>query len=413
MNLKNFLIAAIVLIGFTGFAQEVDQERECKRNRFLAGEEVKINNYKGAAMYYLRAEKLCEFDEANYKRLTVALKNAIIDEKDEAKKKAYNDTLANVYARSEKAGFVGSETYLDRAQIEMARTKPDVNVTDDFFVKGMKAVNNKYDESTALLYYYNLLLKYNATPAKEKPAMKKRYITEYFNLSRVASDRGFSVKTQETLSTYLNYVVKTCEDILPELKGFMSELPQEKEAKVATVTNFLDLLDKKNCQDSKEYEMLLDTIIRINPGYESMIKMARLQVAKGNYSGATATYRDAKGLAPDAEAKEDIDFEILKMQYRQRSYKTAYNTAMSISGKNRSEALKMAAGCVAATANGCGNSTIERKFNYYYASDLMSRAGIGGKYTNNFPTKSELFDAGFSVGQSVNLPCWGVNVTIR
>jgi hypothetical protein len=34
-------------------------------------------------------------------------------------------------------------------------------------------------------------------------------------------------------------VVKTCDDILPELKGFMSSLPQEVESKKASVNNFI------------------------------------------------------------------------------------------------------------------------------------------------------------------------------
>ena len=414
MNLKRIFIAATLLLGFTSFAQETDEERECLRMRFLAGEELKINNYKGAATYYLKAESMCgEFDKANYDRLIGSLVNTIIDEKDADKEKAYKDTVLAVYERAEKLGFVGGDTYLRRAGYEMGRTKPNVDAADKFFVEGMKAEAGKFDESTIPLYYYNLLLKYNAAPAANKAALKKRYITEYFDLSKVVTERGFSVKTTETLSTYLGYVVKTCADILPELKGFIKELPQEKEAKKATVQNFMDLLSAKNCVDSKEFEMLLDTMLVIAPGYETVMLRARLFVAQGKYSSAISTYNDAKGMAPSAEAKEDIEFEILKMQYKQNSYKTAYNTAMGISGKNRNEALKIAASCVASLANSCGSSTIERKFNFYYASDLMSRAGVGGQYTSNFPTSDELFNNSFSKGQSVSLSCWGVSVTIR
>ncbi len=414
MNLKRIFIAATLLLGFTSFAQETDQERECLRMRFLAGEELKINNYKGAVTYYLKAETICgEFDKANYDRLIGSLVNTIIDEKDAEKEKAYKDTVLAVYERAEKLGFVGPETYLRRAQYEMGRTKPSVDAADKFFVDGMKAEAGKYDESIIPIYFYNLLLKYNAAPAANKPALKKRYITEYFELSKVVTDRGMSVKTTETLSTYLGYVVKTCADILPELKIFMKELPQEKEAKKVTVQNFMDLLSAKNCVDSKEFEMLLDTMLLIAPGYETIMLRARLFVAQGKYSSAISTYNDAKGMAPSAEAKEDIEFEILKMQYKQNSYKTAYNTAMGISGKNRNEALKIAASCVASLANSCGSSTIERKFNFYYASDLMSRAGVGGQYTNNFPTSDELFSNSYSKGQTVSLSCWGVSVTIR
>jgi hypothetical protein len=414
MKLNRIFLALTLLIGLGAFAQETDQERECLRMRFLAGEELKINNFAGASVYYLKGEKICGgYDKPNYDRLIGTLRNTITEEKDEAKSKAYTDTLMEVYDRAEKAGHVGVETYLLRAQYALTTTAPKNKVADDFFVKGMKNAGLGLNEAYVGMYYYNLLLMVNTAEAKDKPALKKRYITEYFELSKLVSDAKMSLTTQENLNTYLSYVVKTCDDILPELKGFMSALPQDKEAKKVTVKNFLSLLDAKSCEGSKEYEMLIDTMIVIDPGFETMILKARLLVAKKRYNEAMSAYRDAKPYAPDAAAGEDIEFEILKMQFSQGSYKTAYNSAMGISGKNRNEAMKMAGQCIAQLANSCGSSTVERKFNYYYASELYERAGISGKYASSFPTSSELFDNGFSKGQSVNLSCWGVNVTIR
>jgi tetratricopeptide (TPR) repeat protein len=414
MNLKKLFIATTLLLGFTSFAQDPDSDKECLRMRFLAGEELKINNYKGAVTYYLKGETICGgYDKPNYDRLIGCLINTIIDEKDETIEKAYKDTILEVYDRAEKAGHVGGESHIRRAQYEMSRTKPNINAADDFFVKGMKHDEGKYDESIITIYYYNLLMVHSANPAAKKPESKKRFVSEFFTLSKVASDRGMSVKTIETLNNYLGYVVKTCDDILPELNGFIKMLPQDKEAKVITVNSFMDLLTKKNCVNSKEYEMLLDTLIVIAPGYDVVVKKAQLLVAKKRFNEAIQAYGEAKTLAPNADAREDVEFEILKMQYAQNNYRTAYNTAMGISGKHRNEALKIAASCVASTANGCGSSTVERKFNFYYASDLMSRAGVGGQYTKNFPTDGELFQDGFSKGQSVRLSCWGVSVMIR
>ncbi len=414
MNLKRIFLAAILLISFGGFAQEeTADERECLRMRFLAGEELDMNNFKGATTYYLKGEIICGgYDKANYDRLSGTIRNVLYEEKDENVKKAYTDTLLEVFDRMEKLGFAGPATYILRGQLEMSRTKPSMEKTDNFFVKGMEFEGPKLDEYFLSLYYYNLINLYVKADAKAKPELKKRVIGEYFVLSKMVTDRGYSVKTQETLNTYLDGVVRTCDDILPELAGYMKSLPQEKEAKLTAVKNFMNILDKKSCQGSKEFEMLLDTLIAIDPGYEAMLQKARLLVAKKKYTEAMAVYREAKALAPNADAAEECDWEILKMQYNQNSYKAAYNTAMTISGKHKNEALLMAASCVASLANSCGNSTIERKFNYYYAADLAARAGVS-KYSNYFPTDSELFEGGFSKGQSVNLPCWGVNVTIR
>ncbi len=138
----------------------------------------------------------------------------------------------------------------------MSRTTPNTKVVDQFFTKGM-AVDTAITEQHVGLYYFNLLQMYNEAAAADKPVVKKRYINEYFTLSKLVTDKKMSLKTQETLNTYLNYVVKTCDDILPDLNGYMKDLPQEKEAKIASVKSFMDMLSAKNCMNSKEFSQLL------------------------------------------------------------------------------------------------------------------------------------------------------------
>jgi tetratricopeptide (TPR) repeat protein len=412
----------VLTLVFTGYAQETDQERECLRMRFLAGEELKINNYSGAVTYYLQGEKICEgYDKANYDRLVGSLRNVVSEEKDEIRKKSYTDTLIQVYERAEKAGASGDDAFLLRAQYELNSTKPRRNIADELFSKGIEKAGGKVDEAYPTLYYYNSLMMYNEAAADKKLVVKKKLISDYFSLSKLAVDNGMSARTQETLNTYLGYVVKTCQDILPELNGFLKTLPQEKEAKKVSVKSFIALLDTKGCEESKEYEMLIDTLIAIDPNIDAVMAKAKLLKAKKKYSEAIATYRQAKGMTDDAEIKEQLDYNVAEIQFNQGSYSAAYSSAMGISGKNRGEALKMAGQCVAQNANGCGSGTIERKFNYYYAVDLLERAGsaganvssIIGRYKANYPSDGEIFDNSFSKGQSVNLSCWGVNVSIR
>jgi tetratricopeptide (TPR) repeat protein len=422
MKLRSLIFGLTLTIGFVGFAQETDQERECLRMRFLAGEELKINNYAGASMYYLKGEKICgTYDKANYDRLIGSLRNAISEEKDDLRKKAYTDTVISVYERAETAGVVGVESALVRAQYELNSSKPRRTVADELFQKGIQHAGMKLDEGYVALYYYNLLMSFNEAAADKKAPVKKRLITDYFILSKLASDAKMSAQTQTTLNTYLGYVVKACSDVLPELPGFIKALPQEKEAKKATVKNFIALLETKGCEESKEYEMLIDTLIAIDPNIDAVIAKAKLLRAKKRYSEAITTYRDAKGMTTDADMKEQLDYNIAEIQFLQGSYSSAYQTAMGISGKNRGEALKMAGQCVAQNANSCGSSTVERKMNYYYAVDLLERAQSAGasagslisRYKANYPSDGELFDNGFSKGQSVSLSCWGTNASVR
>ena len=51
MKLERLLLGTLIVIGFASYAQESDEDRECTRMRFLAGEELKIKNYAGIFKY--------------------------------------------------------------------------------------------------------------------------------------------------------------------------------------------------------------------------------------------------------------------------------------------------------------------------------------------------------------------------
>jgi hypothetical protein len=106
---------------------------------------------------------------------------------------------------------------------------------------------------------------------------------------------------------------------------------------------------------------------------------------------------------------------ILEIQYTNlNSYKSAYNTALAISGSNRSKALMVASNCVAKLANTCGSSTFDRKCNYYYAAQLATNAGEGAlasKYRQSCPNSDEIFSNNSPA--QVTLSCWGVTVDVK
>lgn len=413
MKLGKLLFGTTLFLSVFSYGQEqTEQERECDRMRFLATEELKIQNYPAAVTYYLKGEVICGgYDKANYDRLIGTIRNAISGETDKAKKTAYIDTLLDVYNRTEEKGFYDSANDLIRATYIIQASKPDRKKADMLFSNGIAKAGITASEAHITYYYYNLYVMYTETEGEAKAALKKRLITEYFNLSRIVSEAKMSVKAQENLTIYFNNVVRSCEDILPELSGFMSSFPQDLEMKKASVKNFIQLIESKGCTDSKEYEMLIDTLNAIDPTVDGKLAKARWLVSKKRYSDAISTLKEAKGMAQDAEKKEEIEYMIAEIQFNNLgSYNAAYTTAMGISGKYKSDALKLAAACVARTANNCGSSTFERKANNLYAAQLADRAGdssAAAKYRAAGPTDQEWFTAGVT---SVQLSCWGVTV---
>ena len=420
MKLEKLLFGMLLFIVIQATAQD-DSERECKRMRFLAGEELKIKNYTGAASYYIKGEIICGgYDAANYARMIGTLRNAMSTTKDKAVKTAYADTLEAAYTRAESGGAYNQKDDLFRAANILNTSSPNRSTADELFRRGIDATGNATNQAYVSYFYYNTYAMFaEATDDAKKTLLKSRLITEFFELSTLISAAKMSAKTQETITSYFNYVVGGCDDILPELKGYIENLPTDPEIKKLAVNNFIDLLEKKECTGAPEYIQLIDIYVEIDPNStDAMLKKAKAQASKGNRSGAIATLRKAKESSTDVAQKQEITYMIAVEQFKQNKYSSAYKTAMTISGEHRGKALIIAGKSVGQNANNCGTSTFERKCNNIYAVQLLqqgvslgsSAGGSIGTYKRRYPTDSEKFDNGSP--SSMALVCYGVTVNL-
>ncbi|MFK7787541.1 MAG: hypothetical protein AB8B56_20625, partial [Crocinitomicaceae bacterium] len=387
---KLLLIGATALLTFGANAQGDDAERECKRMRFLAGEEgLNKDDYKVAAMYLLKAETICgSLDKDNWDRLIGSLGTVINGETDEATKKAYADSLSAAFTRQEAAGFYDPESDCFRASIILQSSNPDAKEADKYFQRCIKAKGTATHESFIVYSYYTTYLIYNAATGEEKAELKKRMIQDYFNLSELVSKAGMTPQTQETLTTYLDYVVESCDALLPEIPGYIENLQEDKAAAIEAIQRMLKLLETKKCTDSKEYADLVDAWVERAPeDLEALILKASL--LKGTQ--AIPILRDIMSKTSDDALKAKCQYRIAAAQFNAGQYKAAYTSGRACTGEYKSDGMGIAAQSVAATANSCGDSTFERKCNYLYAAQLAEQAGMGGKasaYRSKAPSSS-------------------------
>jgi hypothetical protein len=415
--MKKFGLGLVVvfMVSMTFGQKDSLQDRECKRMQLFVGQELKVKDYARATMYYLKGETICgNYDAKKYKNMIQTMRNTVATEKDKANKKLYIDTLIAAYDRAEKKGFFNAAEASIRGLYILQSSVPNREKADSLFTVAF-AANNTFKDAQLSYYYYNLYTMYTKAKDDLKQVYKKRIISDYFRLSRKIENEGFKARTQESMTNYFNNVVRTCDDILPDLNGFMSDLPQDKAKKKKAVNNFLNLLKDKQCTESDEYAMLIDTIISIDNTADAVLAKADLLKVKKKYKASIEVLRTALEMAENDTLKGDIKLAILEIQYTNlSSYKSAYNTALSISGSNRSKALMVASNCVAKLANTCGSSTFDRKCNYYYAAQLATKAGessLAAKYRENCPTSDEIFSNNSPA--QVTLSCWGVTVDIK
>ncbi|MBM3452349.1 MAG: hypothetical protein FJX84_04305 [Bacteroidetes bacterium] len=390
-----------------------------------------ISEYKRELEFRLKAEKICpDFDLKNYRQIQRVITDLM--KRDTSNIKFYFDTLNAMLERMDAKSINDVKNNI-RAANYLKGTNPNRDKADIFYQKALNETSTKLDDELVQNYYLNIYNIYNDASEDNKSALKERMIIEYFSLSKLCVDKALREGTQTYLTTILNLILKSCEDILPEISVFLNKLPSNKDQKLITVNNLISILEDKDCTSSNEYVILIDTLLNIDRSYKSLLVKAKLLSFKGNTTDAVNLFKEARGMAKNDAEKKTIEDEISKVQERIAaqeynkvlnlfnggSYKSAYNAAMGVSGKYKGEALKIAGQCVGQLANGCGSSTFERKCNYYHAVNLLQQAqnaganvgGLIGAYRAQCPTADEKFDAGNPSSQS--LSCWGVSVQVK
>ena len=390
-----------------------------------------ISEYKKELEFRLKAEKLCpDFDLKNYRFVQRVLNDLI--KRDTANAKIYYDSLNNLLERMDIKGIndaknsIRASNYLKGSSIN--REKADV-----FFKKAINDATIKLDDEVVKNYYLNIYNMYLNAPAEKQAEVKARMISEYFILSKMCVDKALNEETPNYITNTLNLAIKSCEDILPEISVYLKALPKDKDQKLVTVNNLINLLEDKSCTSSNEYVILIDTLLKIDRSYKSILAKAKLLTMKGNTTESMNLFKEARGMAKNEIEKKEIEAEITRVQekiaaqeynrvlsmFNGGNYKSAYNAAMGLSGKYRGDGLKIAGQCVGQLANSCGSTTFERKCNFYHAVNLLQQAqsaganvgGLIGSYRSQLPTADERFDAGNPSSQS--LSCWGVTVSVK
>jgi tetratricopeptide (TPR) repeat protein len=419
MKLGSILLGVSMILATATFAQ--DEDRECQRMKKIANDAMIAENYKEATEYFLKGETICgEFDAANYGRLTGSLIRVINVETDADAKKLFSDTLCAIWDRMEEKGLYENKNDMYRGNFELQKSAPDYLKADKYFTRGIAAHadgGTPVQEMYIPLHYYNTFtLYFMEQEATKKNVLKKRMINDYFDLSKLITKSNFSLRAQEGITVYFNSVVQTCDDLTPEIAGFIASLPEDVEAAKVSLMSLIDLMETKKCEDTQEYMDLINAYLQRDPVSPKALEMKGKSLESENkYRDANAIYEKLINLEEvTQERRVELKYKIVNNLFRTRSYKAAYSKAMNIQGKFRGKAMSIAGQCVGQMANSCGVSTFERNCNYIYAVQLLEQSGgaasanLIAQYKVKFPTAKDCFGEGNPA--SVTLECWGVTV---
>ncbi|HLV41597.1 MAG TPA: hypothetical protein VKY37_04920 [Brumimicrobium sp.] len=421
MKIDKLLLAVLFVIGFGSltFAQDENEPDECRRYKAIAGNAYKAKEYEKVTRSYVRALKECgTLEMVFYNPFIYSVQKSMGNTTDPEVKAAYLDTLIMVYETAQETHGMQKQwqSYLGYSYLALG-TPGSMKKADAAYRIGVHHEAEKVNKGFLQQYYVNLYnLWVQEQDEKVKADYKKRLISEFFELSDYINKGNMGAETIDFLAVYMDRAVTDCASILPEINTFMNDLPQEIEAKKATVKNFMALLEKHECVKSKEYVMLVDTIIAIDPSVDAVLAKAKLQMSQGNTSAAINTFKTALSMAEDADDKSNIEFEIANAYYRSGNHRAAHTAGIAVTGKNSGKGYEIAARSVNALMNDCGVSTFERKANNYYAVELAEKSGntsLVNSLKGQCPSSSDVFNEDKSVGESVTLGCWNKTYTIK
>lgn len=416
--MKVTLLLVGISLMFSGLVIGQDAD-ECLRYQAIGGNAYKAKDYEKVVWAYNTAQKECgtldmKFYSPYIYSAKMAMKNAASDK---GKEIAYLDTLINIYEKAQETHGVQPQwnSYLGYYYMKQAK-EGYMTKADKAYSIGIHHDKEEANEGMVKQYYANLYnLWVQEQDDKTKNEYKERLINEFFQISDYLNKGNSDGTTAEFMSTYMNKAVTDCASVLPAIRGFISNLPKNVEAKKTSVKNFMALLEDKDCTSSEEYAMLVDTIIKIDPSVDAVIARAKLFSAQGKTSDAIKTYKDALNMDEiDSDKKSEVEYEIARTYYNSKNYKAAYGAGKNVSGKYSGKGYEISAQSVNALMNSCGVSTFDRKANNWYAVQLAEKSGnssLVSIYKRQCPTGTDLFNQGISQGDKVDLECWGISIS--
>ncbi len=440
MKLKG-IIALLLLVFFTSANVNAQDSTatsdDCGKWRSLYYQYLKQKLYRDAANFWQKAVDACGeegLDAKFYTNGRYIYSKLVKEEEDEANKLALKDTIYQIY--EDRMAIENDPAWTaDYAAKLVTDKSKDFGKLDTLFAESIHVLKDKAKSTHIKQYFKHLIINnFNNAPAEEKEAARTIVIDEYIVLVdyvAIAMKRAEEkadekeIKRQESAQNFLDKyflkIAKDCDVLVGVFDKKLASLPEDPAERKVKVETYLDLMDQKKCQSSEVYGKFVDELIALEPTAEAYFFGGSYAAGNDNTAKALEYYKKAVELEADGENKDKYMLNLANTQYKSKSYKSAFRTANQVGSSDyKADALMICANSIAATANSCGESTFERKANYWLANDYIKRAIAAGKsgvssskFLSNAPTSDDAFTEGISAGASVSLSCWGESTSVR
>jgi len=218
--------------------------------------------------------------------------------------------------------------------------------------------------------------------------------------------------------------ISTCENLIPLYQKYFDE----KQNDGVWLKRAVSRMYNKECTDDPFYDTLVEAYVKADPSPNASVFYAGILMKNGETNKAMEYFKQAVDQEEDSYKKAGYLLtisQILSKKGRKSEARTYAYRALD-NAPTMGKAYLVIAGMYASSANSCGTDVVSKRMVYVAALNKALRAKSVDpsisrlanryikSYTNNLPSKKDLFVAGIEAGSSHRIGCWiGETVRVR
>lgn len=210
--------------------------------------------------------------------------------------------------------------------------------------------------------------------------------------------------------------ISTCENLIPLNKKYF----QENKTDAVWLKRAVSRMYNKECTDDAFYDVLVEAYVKADPSPQASVFYADILMKNGETNKAMEYFKKAIEQETDSYNKAKYAFkvaQILRKKGRLEEARTYAYKALEFQPR-MGNAYLLIASMYAASANSCGNDVVSKRMVYVAALNKALKARsvdpsisalanrFIANYSENVPTKKDLFVAGVQSGSSHRINCW-------
>ncbi|MDP3946769.1 MAG: tetratricopeptide repeat protein [Lutibacter sp.] len=215
--------------------------------------------------------------------------------------------------------------------------------------------------------------------------------------------------------------ISTCENLIPLNKKYF----QDNKTDAVWLKRAVSRMYNKECTDDPFYDILVEAYVKADPSPQASVFYADILMKNGETNKAMEYFKKAIDQETDSYNKAKYAFkvaQILRKKGRLEEARSYAYKALDFQPR-MGNAYLLIASMYASSANSCGNDVVSKRMVYVAALNkaLKARAvdpsistlanRFIASYSDNIPTKKDLFVAGIQSGSSHRIGCW-INETV-